>query len=81
MIIQTVGKVNNTLENIAKGASIIIEGYLLIVTDRIENDDIACVELSTGTTHLIDRKQSVEEIETKIIVYGDSNTLWAERRA
>lgn len=81
MIIQTVGRVNNTLENIAKGASIIIEGYLLIVTDRIENDDIACVELSTGTTHLIDRKQRVEEIETKIIVYGDSNTLWAERRA
>lgn len=80
MIIQTVGKINNTLENIPKGASIVIEGYLLIVTDRIENDDIVCVELSTGTTHLIDRKQSVEEIETKIIVYGDGNTLWAERR-
>lgn len=80
MRIQTVGKVKGTLEHMNAGATIVIEGYVLLVTDKTENDDILCVELSTGTTHMIDKKQFVEEIETKLLAYTNYETLYAERR-
>lgn len=80
MRIQTIGKVKGTLKDMNAGATIVIEGYMLLVTNKIEKDGILCVELSTGTTHIIDKKQSVEEIETKLLAYTDYNTLYAERR-
>lgn len=80
MRVQTVGKINNTLDDIAKGAAIVVEGLLLLVTDEVENDNILCVELNTGITHMIDKEEEVEEVETKIIAYTDYNTLYAERR-
>lgn len=80
MRVQTVGKINNTLDDIAKGAAIVVEGLLLLVTDEVENDNILCVELSTGITHMIDKEEEVKEVETKIIAYTNYNTLYAERR-
>lgn len=80
MKIQIAGKVNGKLEHIKKGTTVIVEGHLLLVTDKIEKDDILCVELSTGTTHMVDKEQCVDEIETKIVAYANYDALYAERR-
>lgn len=79
MKIQIAGRVRGELKHIAKGTAIVYEGHLMLVTDEVENKGIVCVELATGTTHLIDREQCVDEIEVKIIAYANYDTLYAER--
>lgn len=82
MRVKLIGKKESELKDVSVGSAVNYEGRLLFVTNEygLEEDSILCVELTTGNICWLSTDECVEEIETKLLVYTNYETLYAERR-